>query len=69
MPKKLKLGLLLFIVGFSGILTLLTVDVPIPSDISGDLANQLRQFKLLSKRYILNRLGKWEQCKKRTESP
>lgn len=47
MSKKLKLGLLLFIVGFSGILTLLTVDVPIPSDISGDLANQLRQFKLL----------------------
>ena len=47
MSKKLKLGLLLFIMGFSGILTLLTVDVPIPSDISGDLANQLRQFKLL----------------------
>lgn len=45
MLKNTKLGVLLFIVGFTGILTLLTVDVPISSH--ANTINTLTQFKLL----------------------
>lgn len=49
-PSKLKLGILLFILGFVGILTILTMEIPIPENIKQEIEKLFTpfQFKLLS---------------------
>lgn len=48
--KKLKLGTLLFVLGFIGVLTILTMEIPIPEDFKNKINKLFTpfQFKLLS---------------------
>lgn len=50
MHKKIKLGIFLFFIGFIGVLSLLTMDIPLPENIEKMIADVFTpwQFKLLS---------------------
>ncbi len=50
MNKKVKLGLLLFLIGFAGVLSTLTMDIPLPEEIQKEISVLFSpwEFKLLS---------------------